>query len=546
MTELMKLLDVSVEIEQQALFENATASIMSGDRIGIIGKNGAGKTTLLRLIAGDIVPASGQLIQGAPDMSVQAVEQELPDYAFEDVTKAEQALLNRWKVPFRDFAQLSGGEKLKARLAKGLAQPADLLLLDEPTNHLDAQGTEYLLRELNAYPGAIAIVSHDRYFLDQIAMKIWSIENGKVHSHNGNYSEYMEFREQQRKSQQHAYDIQQKRIDRIETQMKQLSSWSESAHANSTKQEGYKEYYRVKAKSMDAQVKSKQKRLEKELANEAVDAVEPEYEVDFAFRANPKAGKRFLEVKKLEKSFGDMPLFKNASFTIQHGEKIAVVGANGSGKTTFLKMLAGEEPVSDGELWLSPSASIGYLTQDVFDLPLDRTPAELFEQFTFKERGRVQNLLKHLGFRKEQWLEPIREMSMGERVKCKLMKFILEDKDALLLDEPTNHLDLPSREQLESTLADYRGTLLVVSHDRYLLDKATDGKLVFEGGTIRKQFGEEPQKEALGSTGELRLKLEAERQEVLGKLSFLQPKDKGYAELDRRFVELTKKLKELE
>lgn len=546
MTELMKLLNVSVEIEQQMLFENVTANIMSGDRIGIIGKNGAGKTTLLRLLAGDIEPANGQLIQGAPGMSVRAVEQELLNYTFEDVTKAEQALLNRWQVPFRDFAQLSGGEKLKARLAKGLSVPADLLLLDEPTNHLDAQGTAHLLRELNAYPGAIAIVSHDRYFLDHIATKIWSIENGTVYSHNGNYSDYMEFRERKRKSQQHAYETQQKRIERIENQMKQLSLWSESAHANSTKQEGYKEYYRVKAKSMDAQVKSKQKRLEKELANAAVDAVEPEYEVDFAFRAIPKAGKRFLEVKKIGKSFGDMPLFTNASFTVQHGEKIAVVGANGSGKTTFLKMLAGEEPVSVGELWLSPSASVGYLTQDVFDLPLDRTPAELFEQFTFKERGRVQNLLKHLGFRKEQWLEPIREMSMGERVKCKLMKFILEDKDALLLDEPTNHLDLPSREQLESTLADYRGTLLVVSHDRYLLDKATDGKLVFEGGTIRKQLGEEPQKEALGSTGELRLKLETERQAVLGKLSFLQPKDKGYAELDRRFVELTKKLKELE
>ncbi|MEZ0480673.1 ribosomal protection-like ABC-F family protein [Planococcus sp. SSTMD024] len=546
MTELMKLLDVSVEIEQQALFENVTENIMSHDRIGIIGKNGAGKTTLLRLIAGDIAPASGQLIQGTPGMSVRAVEQELPDYAFEDVTKTEQALLNRWKVPFREFAQLSGGEKLKARLAKGLAQPADLLLLDEPTNHLDAQGTAQLLRELEAYPGAIAIVSHDRYFLDHIATKIWSIENGKVHSHNGNYSDYMEFREQQRKSQQHAYDTQQKRIERIESQMKQLSSWSESAHANSTKQEGFKEYYRVKAKSMDAQVKSKQKRLEKELANEAVDAVESEYEVDFAFRANPKAGKRFLEVKDAGKSFSDMPIFKNASFTVQHGEKIAVVGANGSGKTTFLKMLAGEEPISVGELWLSPSASIGYLTQDVFDLPLDRAPAELFEQFTFKDRGRVQNLLKHLGFRKEQWLEPIREMSMGERVKCKLMQFILEDKDALLLDEPTNHLDLPSREQLESTLSDYRGTLLVVSHDRYLLDKATDGKLVFENGTIRKQLGEAPQKEVLGSTGELRLKLETERQAVLGKLSFMQPKDKGYAELDRRFMELTKQLKELE
>ena len=135
---------------------------------------------------------------------------------------------------------------------------------------------------------------------------------------------------------------------------------------------------------------------------------------------------------------------------------------------------------------------------------------------------------------------------MGERVKCKLMKFILEDKDALLLDEPTNHLDLPSREQLESTLADYRGTLLVVSHDRYLLDKVTDGQLVFADGTIRKQLGKAAPQASLGSNGELRLKLETERQAVLGKISFLQPKDKGYSELDQRFEELTRQLKELE
>ncbi|ANU15881.1 elongation factor 3 [Planococcus maritimus] len=546
MTDLMKLLDISVEIEQQALFEELSANVQHGDRIGIIGKNGAGKTTLLRLLAGDLTPASGQIIHGSPGMSIRTVEQELADYAFQDVTAAEQALLKKWQVPLRDFAQLSGGEKLKARLAKGFAAPADLLLLDEPSNHLDAQSTAHLLRELKAYPGAIAIVSHDRYFLDRVATKIWSIENGKVYSHSGNYSDYMEFREQQRKSQQHAYETQQKHIARIENQMKQLSSWSESAHAQSTKQEGYKEYYRAKAKRMDAQVKSKQKRLEKELEAATVDKVEADDTVEFAFRPNSKVGKRFLEVKNAGKSFGEMPLFANASFTVQHGEKLAVTGANGSGKTTFLKILMGEEPVSGGELWLSPSASIGYLTQDVFDLPLEQTPAELFEQITYKDRGRVQNLLKHLGFRQQQWHEPIREMSMGERVKCKLMKFILEDKDALLLDEPTNHLDLPSREQLESTLADYRGTLLVVSHDRYLLDKATDGQLVFADGTIRKQLGKAAPQASLGSSGELRLKLETERQAVLGKLSFMQPKDKGYSELDRRFVELTRQIKELE
>ncbi|MGM0898342.1 MAG: ribosomal protection-like ABC-F family protein [Bacillota bacterium] len=546
MTELMKLTKVSIEIDQRQLFEELTAHIMRGDRIGVIGKNGSGKTTVLKLLNGDIAPESGCIERCEPGLSVKVVEQETETYGFEEVAAAEEALLRKWKVPLRDFSKLSGGEKLKARLAKGLSQPADILLLDEPTNHLDAQSMDYLLRELMAYPGAAVIVSHDRAFLDRVATKIWAIEDGTVYIHNGNYSDYMEFREQKRLSQQRAYDKQQKRIEQIERQMDQLSGWSESAHANSTKQEGYKEYYRVKAKSMDAQVKSKQKRLEKELANEKVDAVKPEYAVEFAFGTNPKVGKRFLEVKNAGKSFGGKVLFQDVSFTVQHGEKLALMGANGSGKTTLLKMLTGEEAVTQGEIWMSPSASVGYLTQDVFDLPLDKTPAELFERETFEQRGRVQNLLKHLGFEASQWREPIAEMSMGERVKCKLMKFILEEKDALLLDEPTNHLDLPSREQLEATLAEYSGTLLVVSHDRYLLEKTTTGKLVFRDGTVQKELGEKAPAKPKGHNQELRMKLETERQAVLGKLSFMQPKDKAYAELDQRFRELTKQLKELE
>lgn len=196
-----------------------------------------------------------------------------------------------------------------------------------------------------------------------------------------------------------------------------------------------------------------------------------------------------------------------------------------------------------GEVWISPSANIGYLTQEVFDLPLEQTPAQLFYKETFEERGKVQTLMKHLGFMASQWTEPIRNMSMGERVKCKLMAYILEEKDALILDEPTNHLDLPSREQLEDTLAQYNGTLIVVSHDRHFLEKTTSSKLVISNNSIQKQWKELPRKR--DNLKELRLKLEAERQEVLGKLSFMMPNDKAYTELDKRFHELTKEINEL-
>ncbi|WP_243743133.1 ATP-binding cassette domain-containing protein, partial [Bacillus thuringiensis] len=301
-------------------------------------------------------------------------------------------------------------------------------------------------------------------------------------------------------------------------------------------------FYRVKAKRMDAQVKSKRKRLEKELEKTKVERVKEEYSIEFSIQASKKVGKRFLEVKQLKKEFNGKALFENVNFTIQHGEKVAIVGPNGSGKTTLLKMIMGAE-TAEGEIWISPSANIGYLTQEVFDLPLDKTPEDLFFKETFEERGKVQNLMKHLGFQASQWKEPIEHMSMGERVKCKLMAYILDEKDVLILDEPTNHLDLPSREQLENTLAEYNGTLIIVSHDRYFLEKTTNIKLVFLNNTIQKQL-EEPTK-TRDNIEELRLTLETERQEVLGKLSFLTSNDKEYKELDERFIELTKQIKAL-
>jgi macrolide transport system ATP-binding/permease protein len=542
MKELVKLNNISYEIVDQHVFEGANATVQQGDIIGIIGKNGAGKSTLLQLMNNDLVPTQGQIQWLQRELNIFMVEQETESHSSEDKLPSEVKLLEKWHVPTNDFSQLSGGEKLKARLAEGFSKEADLLLLDEPTNHLDEQSLELLKSQFKNYKGTIIFVSHDRYFLDAVATKIWAIEGKKLMEHKGNYSSYMEVRKQKRLTQQREYEKQQKMIEQIEGQMNELTSWSTKAHAQSTKQDGYKEYYRVKAKRTDAQVKSKQKRLEKELEKAKVERVEPEYTVRFSIQATNKVGKRFLEVKKLTKSFGGRTLFKNVNFTIQHGEKVSIVGPNGSGKTTLLKVLVGIEP-AEGDVWISPSAKIGYLTQEVFDLPLDQTPEQLFHKETFEERGKVQTLMKHLGFMTSQWTEPIRNMSMGERVKCKLMAYIIEEKDVLILDEPTNHLDLASREQLEDTLAQYNGTLIVVSHDRYFLEKTTDSKLVISNNRIQKQWKEATPKR--DDQDELRLKLETERQEILGKLSFMTPNDEAYKELDKKFIELTKRIKEL-
>ncbi|MFI2131435.1 ribosomal protection-like ABC-F family protein [Lysinibacillus fusiformis] len=541
MKELLKLQDISFEIKDTLLFEHVTATVKQGEVIGIIGRNGAGKSTLLQFIRGMLVPTTGE-IKGLETVKTAIVEQELAHFTRMEITAREADLLSKWKVPNLPFEALSGGEKLKMRLAEGFSQGAQILMLDEPTNHLDEQSTTFLIKQVQNYKGTIIVVSHDRYFLDSVATKIWSIEDKKLIEHNGNYSNYMAEREHRRLTQQRAYDKQQKNIERIEAQMQELTAWSQKGHAQSTKLEGFKEYHRVKAKRLDSQVKSKKKRLEAELEKAKVEAVKPESEIRFSLGTNQRVGKRFLETKNVSLRFDDRLLFKDVNVTAQFGDKIAVTGTNGSGKTSFLKVILGQLK-AEGEVWVSPAANIGYLTQEVFDLPLDQTPEQYFYQETFEERGKVRNLMKNLGFTSTHWTSSIGEMSMGERVKCKLMAYIVADKNVLILDEPTNHLDLPSREQLEQTLAQYNGTLLVVSHDRYFLDKVTNSVWEVHGQQIEKKWRKEVKQDEDVMT--LRLKLETERQEILGKLSFLTAKDKDYAKLDEKFNELTKRITEL-
>ncbi|PIJ98686.1 ribosomal protection-like ABC-F family protein [Lysinibacillus sphaericus] len=541
MKELLKLQDISYEIKDTFLFEHVTATVKQGEVIGIIGRNGAGKSTLLQLIRGMLVPTTGE-IKGLQTVKTAFVEQELAHFNRMEITTKEADLLSKWKVPNVPFAALSGGEKLKMRLAEGFSQGVQLLMLDEPTNHLDEQSTNFLIKQVQNYRGTVIVVSHDRYFLDSVATKIWSIEDNRLIEHNGNYSNYMAEREHRRLTQQRAYDKQQKNIERIEAQMQELTAWSQKGHAQSTKLEGFKEYHRVKAKRLDSQVKSKKKRLEAELEKARVEAVKPEAEIRFSLGTHQRVGKRFLETKNVSLHFNDRVLFKDVNVTAQFGDKIAITGINGSGKTSFLKVILGQLK-AEGRVWLSPAANIGYLSQEVFDLPLEQTQEQYFYQETFEERGKVRNLMKNLGFTSTHWTSAIGEMSMGERVKCKLMAYILADKNVLILDEPTNHLDLPSREQLEQTLAQYNGTLLVVSHDRYFLEKVTNSVWEIHAQQIEKKWRKEVKQDEGVVT--LRLKLETERQEILGKLSFLTAKDKDYVMLDEKFNELTKRINDL-
>ena len=340
-------------------------------------------------------------------------------------------------------------------------------------------------------------------------------------------------------------------ITRVEGQIENLEKWSEKAHRESTKKGGAKEYFRMKAKKRDVQIRSKRKRLEGELEKERIDRPEDEIDVSFTLKEQKKKGRRVMELKDVRKMFGGNELFKDVSFTVQAGERIGLIGPNGSGKSTLFRMLLGEE-VCDGDLWKTEGMSIGYLSQTMLDLPEDVTMAEYFDVDTFQEQGMIRTNLANLGFSKKHWGLPLSALSMGERVKVKLMQFIVEGKDVLLLDEPTNHLDLPSREELEKTLETFPGTLLFASHDQYFTERMADGLLLFEDETIRKlpmTFSEWKERGIIAQSeksGVERMRLETELQAVLGKLSMLKPGDGEYEELDQKFYRLSKRLRELD
>lgn len=450
---------------------------------------------------------------------------------------------------------LSGGEKLKFSLAEVWSTHPDILILDEPTNHLDLYGINWLVEKLASFHGAVIIISHDRYFLDKTVTKIFDIENSKLTVYDGNYSTFYEKKEKFREDQLHHYNIQQHEKKRIESQMTQLKQWSGKAHRTMRDQEGFKEFHGVKAKKLDKAIKSKMKRLNKELEKNKIDKPLEEMSVRFQFEGNKKHGKRLIEAKDLSKSFQSVSLFKSSYFYINHGERIGLVGPNGCGKTTFLRMLIGVEPITNGDLSKSPSLKIAYLSQDVADMPLSQTVHDALNLTNKDNLLKARTTLANMGIKASKLNQPIHSLSLGERTKVKLTNLLLDEYDLLILDEPTNHLDLASRNQLEQTLSEFPGTILVVSHDYYFLNSVCEKLLVFEEQKIKriemtieeyevkKQQTKKSNKNQ--SIEEELLVVNTEISAILGELSLLTPESEKYHELDNSFQLLTKRRREL-
>ena len=475
MTVLMESKNLSKEYGENVIFNKIDFKIKLGETIGIVGSNGTGKTTLANIICGKIEPTSGEIIWYKNNVKIGYMKQATE---YEDLEST-----------------LSGGEKTKKLLNDVIHRDYNFLVLDEPTNHLDYLGVAYLIKEIKKFNGTIIIISHDRYFLDQCVTRIIEIENQKITEYNGNYTYYRKKKQEDYENAVHLYVEQEKIKNRINMQIEELEGWSDKAHRESRKKAietgnkfGGKEYNRVKAKKMDNQIKSRIKRLEK-MKVEGLEKPKEEEKVLFQIKESKKIGAVVVEAKDISKSFDKKILFEKSSFYIKHGEKIGIYGPNGCGKTTFIKALLGKMDV-DGDLYISPTRKIGYISQDVIGLKEECSIIELFNFENRQELGQLRTKLNLIGFNAEMLDRKVKYLSLGERMKLKIILMIQEQCEVLILDEPTNHIDLHVREQLEETLRSYNGTIILVTHDRYMLEKICDKLLVFNNKKIiRYEYG---------------------------------------------------------
>ncbi|SCB79236.1 macrolide transport system ATP-binding/permease protein [Fictibacillus enclensis] len=574
--ELIKCYEVQKEFGEQKVLSNVTMEIGQHEKIGLVGANGAGKTTLANIIFGSMQQDGGTVTRFKNSLKVGYLKQStsytantLTDMANEqkdflqNTSRLGLQKVNEWNE--ERYEGLSGGEKTKMAIAHIWSDNPDILILDEPTNHLDFQGVEWLIKELKSFQGAVLIISHDRYFLDQTVERIVELMDGQSHDFIGNYTEYRKEKERRYQAQLHDYENQKKYEQKIQEEISRLNNWSSKAHKEAGKtgkmadMRGTKEFYRSKAKSMDKHIKSRIKRLEN-LELEGVERPKEEAKIQFGWEDPEKRGKRLAAASDISKSFGERLLFQNSSFYIQRGERIGLTGPNGCGKTTFLNMLTGKETSDSGDLWISPTAKIAYLTQDVTDLKPEKTVLSLIQDlFEIRsEAAKARTLLANMGFHENMLKQPIKTLSLGERMRVKLALLILQQHDLLILDEPTNHLDLASREQLEEALLSFSGTLLVVSHDRFFLEKTCEKLLVFRDQTIvkteegfkeyieGKRQSPRIKKETNDEKEERKMVIETRITAILGELSVLVPGQKEYVQLDEEFKELMAEKRKLQ
>ncbi len=560
------------------ILKGISLNIEIGERIGLLGQNGSGKSTLASIIFGSLTADRGTIeivrkksrVVYLPQTSfgvendwvsgiIRPLQSALTGEILLQASKMGLDKMQDWEE--ERWQSLSGGEQKKQALAAAFATAADLLILDEPSNNLDVQGIEWLLAALRDYPGAVLIISHDRYFLDQSVQRIIEIEQGILHEYAGSYSFYREEKKRRYQSRLQQYQAQEKRRQRIEESIDQLKDWSAKAHRESRKKardkdmkKGGKEFFRAKAKKRDQSVKSKVKRLEKML-EEGVENPQAEYTPAFAFAKTDRHGRRLLEADHIGKHFGRRSLFQNSSFYVLQGEKVGLVGANGCGKSTFIKMLLDETELDQGQLFLSTSTPVALISQDMNELELDQKVQQALGIIAKTERQTASRILKRMGLTFDM-NQALQDISPGEKRKLQIACAMMAEPELLILDEPFNHLDLASREMLEEALINYNGSILLVSHDRYLLENVCSSYLVFHQQRIQRIEGNldrywqllsaRPPKpdqntgQAIDPAAEMLL-LETRIAFLCSELNRFRPETEHYRQVDQELNELIKR-----
>lgn len=505
--------DIAKMYAGTTIFEEVAFEIHEGDRVGLVGRNGSGKTTLFKLLAGIETPDKGQVhwkkgtrigyLSQIPEYPEHFSGRDVLLQAFKELTmverkmkECEQAMaeekdasrLERYIAEYgvlqeqfahgggyemeaslarvasglkvedllnKSFSSLSGGEKTKVSLGFTLLQNPDFLLLDEPTNHLDIDAVEWLGVFLKEYDGTVIVVSHDRYFLDEIANRIFDLEDGELTSYQTGYSGFVKEKEERLLREFQQYEEQQKKIKKMKEAIKRLREWANQANPPN-------EGLHKRARSMERALERMEK-LDRPILNRK----KMNMELDSAQRS----GKDVVVVKGASKHFGSQTLFEDAHLHIQFQERTAIVGSNGSGKSTLLKMILGEVPADAGEVRIGSNVKIGYLSQHIQPGSEDETVLEAFRNEVSVAEGEARNILAGFLFYGHAVFRRVSKLSGGEKMRLRLAQLMYQDINFLILDEPTNHLDIESREVLEEALQDYKGTILAVSHDRYFLNK---------------------------------------------------------------------------
>ena len=430
---ILNISNLSKSYVGQSVLKEVSFHLEEKEKAAIVGINGSGKTTLLRCILG-IEEADEGGIAFSKDKKMAYLAQQHADMEQED----------------EEYESLSGGQKTKKRLEEILMEKPDLLILDEPTNHLDIGSIQWLEKVLKRYDGAVLLVSHDRYFLDKIVTKVIDLERGKARMYQGNYTEYVEKKKMIREAERKAYENQQAEIKHQEAVIEKLKQFNREKS--------------IKRAESREKLLSKVERLEQpeDLQNE----------MRLLFMPREVSGNDVLIAKDLGKSFDEKRLFSHGTFSIQRGEHVAVIGDNGTGKTTLLKILNGLIQADEGEFRLGSKVKIAYYDQEHAVLHMEKTLFdEIQDTYPDMNNTRVRNVLAAFLFTGDDVYKKVGDLSGGERGRVSLAKLMLSDANFLILDEPTNHLDIQGKEVLEEAIRNYEGTVLYVSHDRYFINQ---------------------------------------------------------------------------